>query len=69
MSKTSETGKPATLLDVVRAAHRLACAQSRQEPSAEIDRVRIKLQICEEILRSLEPPAIPGLPGPAESSA
>lgn len=59
MTKVNETAGPATLLDIVRAAHRLACAQSRQQPSGEIDRVRLKLQICEEILRSLEPPTLP----------
>ncbi len=57
-AKKDKPGSPASLRDVVRAGLRLAQAELRTRPSAELARVAQKLQICDGILAELEPPSI-----------
>lgn len=56
--KNGQTGTPATLQDLVQAAHRAARAQNQRTPSAQLARVALKLSICEDILAGLPPLAL-----------
>jgi len=58
--KNGQTGAPATLLDLVQAAHRAARAQNQRTPHAQLARVALKLSICEEALAQLPPWPLPG---------
>lgn len=46
--------KPPSLLQLVRAARRVADAQLRNTPRDEINRVCVKLRTCDELLTALE---------------
>jgi len=55
--------KPAvagSLLDLVRAARVATVAQIQLTPLDELNRVRVKLQVCEELLNGLPAAAISG---------